>query len=73
MLECGGADALARAKEQLAPAAMVGNIHPLDVLCHGSAKDVENACKELIKKWGPGGRFVLSAGCGIPVKTLLKI
>lgn len=69
MPECGGADALAIAKKELAPATMIGNFHPLDVLCHGTPQDVENACQELIQKCAPGGRFILSPGCGVPVAT----
>ncbi len=65
MPECGGADALARAKKALAPATMVGNFHPVDIMLHGTPQDVDAACKELIQKCGPGGRFVLTAGCAI--------
>ena len=58
--EYGGADALARAKKQLAPASVSGNLHPLEVMLYGSPADVEVACKELIKKCAPGGRFTLA-------------
>jgi uroporphyrinogen decarboxylase len=69
MPECGGADALARAKDQLAPAMMIGNVHPVDVMLHGSPSDVEEACIDLIIKCAPGGRYVLSPGCGLPLDT----
>ncbi|MBW1798795.1 MAG: hypothetical protein JRJ21_10445 [Deltaproteobacteria bacterium] len=67
MAEYGGADALARAKEQLAPATVMGNIHPVDVMLHGSPSDVEEACIELIKKCAPGGRYGLGPGCMLPL------
>lgn len=69
MPEYGGADALARAKKELAPATVSGNVHPIDVLLMGTTSDVEDACIELIQKCGPGGRFVLAPGCGIPLDT----
>jgi uroporphyrinogen decarboxylase len=70
--ECGGADAVARAKEQLAPATVIGNIHPIDVMLHGTPSDVEEAAIELFKKCGPGGRYVLSTGCAIPTATSIE-
>lgn len=72
MPEYGGADALARAKEQLFPAMMMGNLHPVDVLLHGSPSDVEEACVELIQKCGPGGRFVLGPGCTVPLDASME-
>ena len=63
--EYGGADALARAKEKLAPAMVMGNINPIDVMLLGTPSDVEEACVELIHKCAPGGRFVLAPGCMI--------
>jgi uroporphyrinogen decarboxylase len=69
MPECGGADVLAKAKEELAPATMIGNINPVDIMLHGTPSEVEDACVELIKKCGPGGRFILSTGCEIPLDT----
>jgi len=72
MPEYGGTDALARAKKALAPATIQGNLHPLDVICHGTPQDVENACKELIKKCGPGGRFILSTGCAVLIASPIE-
>jgi uroporphyrinogen decarboxylase len=69
MPEGGGADALAEAKEQLAPAVMIGNIPPVDIMMHGSPSDVEEACVELIQKCAPGGRYILGTGCEIPIGT----
>jgi uroporphyrinogen decarboxylase len=63
--EHGGADALFKAKEMLAPAVIMGNLHPLDIMLHGTPSEVEEACVELIKKCGPGGRFILGPGCSL--------
>lgn len=67
--EFGGADMLARAKEELAPATVTGNIHPVDIMLHGSTSDVEEACVDLIRKCAPGGRFILGPGCFLPIDT----
>jgi uroporphyrinogen decarboxylase len=72
MPEYGGADALARAKEQLAPAMMIGNVHPVDTLLHGTTSEVEDACVELIKKCGSGGRFQLGPGCMVPLDAPIE-
>jgi uroporphyrinogen decarboxylase len=69
MPECGGADALAKAKEELAPATVMGNIDPVDVMLHGTPSEVEEMCVELIQKCGPGGRFVLGPGCTLGLDT----
>jgi len=63
----GGADDLAEAKRELAPAVISGNLAPVGLMVHGSPSDVEAACIELIQKCAPGGRYVLSGGCGIPI------
>jgi hypothetical protein len=39
MPSAGGADALAKAKLELAPATMQGNIDPVDVMMHGSIQE----------------------------------
>jgi uroporphyrinogen decarboxylase len=67
--ESGGADALALAKKELAPATVLGNVHPVDILLHGTPLDVEEACVELIQKCGPGGRFQLGPGCMYALDT----
>ncbi len=72
MPECGGEDALARAKDQLVPAVIAGNIHPIDIMLHGTPAEVEESCKKLIKKCAPGGRFILSAGCCLDVKVPME-
>ncbi len=63
----GGANDLAEAKRELAPAVISGNLSPVGLMVHGSPSDVEAACIELIQKCAPGGRYVLSGGCGIPI------
>jgi uroporphyrinogen decarboxylase len=65
----GGADDLAEAKRELAPAVIIGNLAPVGIMLQGSPSDVETACIELIQKCAPGGRYVLSGGCEIPVYT----
>ncbi len=42
---------------------LIGNVHPIDVLLYGSAEDVRQTSEECIKSAGPGGGFVLAAGC----------
>lgn len=69
MAESGGADALVRAKKELAPASILGNIHPVDIMLHGTPSDVEEASVELIKKCAPGGRFQLGPGCMYSLDT----
>lgn len=65
----GGAEDLAEAKRELAPAVMMGNLPPVCLMVHSSPSDVEAACIELIQKCAPGGRYVLSVGCGVPIHT----
>jgi uroporphyrinogen decarboxylase len=65
----GGADDLATAKRELAPAVMVGNLPPVCLLVHSSPSDVEAACIELIQKCAPGGRFFMGAGCEVPIES----
>jgi uroporphyrinogen-III decarboxylase len=72
MPDGGGADALVRAKRALAPATMQGNVPPVDVMLLGTPQDVENASKELIKKCGPGGRFVLCPGCDLAINVPME-
>jgi uroporphyrinogen decarboxylase len=39
---------------------------------HGTPSEVEEAAIELIKKCGPGGRYVLSPGCALPLATPIE-
>ena len=65
--EYGGAETLVKFKEELAPAAISGNIHPIDTLLLGTPSDVEEACAEAIRAAAPGGRFMLGPGCMLPL------
>lgn len=67
--EYGGADALLKIKKGIAPASVMGNLHPIDVMLLGTPSDVEKDSIELIKKCGPGGRFQLCPGCMLPIDT----
>lgn len=67
--ESGGADSLARIKKELAPVMVMGNIHPVDIMLHGTVSEVEETCIDLIKKCGPGGRFQLGPGCMYSLDT----
>jgi uroporphyrinogen decarboxylase len=51
---------------------LVGNLNPLGVLLKGTPKEVEETCKELIFKAGPGGGFILSTGGGTNIGTPLE-
>jgi len=44
---------------------LMGNIHPRDVMLRGTPQLVEETCKEVIQKLGPGGGFILSTGGGV--------
>jgi MtaA/CmuA family methyltransferase len=48
---------------------LFGNIDPSGVLGRGTAAQVREVSAALIRKWKPGGRFVLNAGCAIPSCT----
>jgi 5-methyltetrahydrofolate--homocysteine methyltransferase len=45
--------------------ALMGNVPSLHVLTEGKPKDVEESCKWLIARCGPGGGFILSSGGGL--------
>lgn len=53
---------------------LIGNMHQLQTLLHGTAKEVEMECREMISKAGPGGGYILSAsGClseGTPLENI---
>lgn len=65
----GGADDLVEAKKELTPATIIGNVHPIDIMLHGTPSDVERDCMELIQKCAPGGRYILGTGCEVPLYT----
>jgi uroporphyrinogen decarboxylase len=55
------ADAKTRIGDKMA---LIGNMHQLKTLQHGTPEEVELECKEMIHKAGLGGGYLLSAsGC----------
>lgn len=73
-----GADALEldyktdpqRARDIIAGrSAFTGNIDPSGVLALGTAQDVEWATRDLLRVFAGTSRFILNAGCAIPVTT----
>lgn len=48
---------------------LFGNIDPSGIIGRGTAEQVRNATRELIRLWKPGGRFILNSGCAIPPGT----
>lgn len=48
---------------------LFGNLDPSGVIGRGSVRQVTEASEALIRKWKPGGRFILNAGCAIPECT----
>jgi uroporphyrinogen decarboxylase len=55
------ADAKARIGDKMA---LIGNMHQLKTLQHGTPEEVELECKGMIRKAGRGGGYILSAsGC----------
>ncbi|HIQ05000.1 MAG TPA: hypothetical protein EYH31_04790 [Anaerolineae bacterium] len=53
---------------------LIGNMHQLRTLLNGTPDEVEQECRKLIAKAGPGGGYILSAsGClseGTPLKNI---
>jgi uroporphyrinogen decarboxylase len=45
---------------------LFGNIDPSGVLANGTVEEVQEATRQLISTWKPGGRFILNSGCAIP-------
>jgi len=48
---------------------LFGNIDPSGVISRGTAAQVRQATRDLIRIWKPGGGFILNAGCAIPATT----
>lgn len=46
--------------------AIMGNVHPIQIMWNGTADQVENASRECIAKAAIGGGYILSTGCEIP-------
>jgi len=45
-----------------------GNVSP-SLLAFGTAGEVEDCCKGLIDACAPGGGFILSSGCEVPINA----
>lgn len=58
---------IAKAKEVLhGKMCFAGNVDPVNIMLQGSARDVEDACNNVIETAGTDGGFVLMPGCDIP-------
>ncbi len=42
---------------------LIGNLDPVELLLYGSPEEVAQAAEDCIRQAGPGGGFVLAAGC----------
>ena len=49
--------------------ALMGNVHPIDVLWNGNPEMVKNESLKCIEKAGKNGKFILSGGCEVPRDT----
>jgi uroporphyrinogen decarboxylase len=58
---------IAKAKKVLhGKMCFAGNVDPVKVLLQGTAQEVEDACRGVIKTAGTDGGFILMPGCDIP-------
>ena len=48
---------------------LLGFVEPAHVMCEGSTSLVNEKCREAIKVLSPGGGFILSPGCALPIHT----
>lgn len=48
---------------------LLGFVDPANVMGRGSASDVREKCREAIGVLAPGGGFILSPGCALPIDT----
>ncbi len=51
---------------------LIGNVDPIEILTHGTIKDVENYVRKLIKVCAPGGGYILSSGHSITYSVKLE-
>jgi len=52
--------------------ALMGNVHPIDVLWNGTPELIREESLRCIEKAGKDGRFILSGGCEVPRDTPIK-
>lgn len=58
---------IAKAREVLhGKICVAGNVDPVKILLQGTAQNVEDACRGVIKAAGADGGFILMPGCDIP-------
>ena len=61
------------AKEEIGNSVCIeGNVDPTRALLSGRPEDVEREARECIAKAGPGGGFILSSGCEVPLDAPLE-
>jgi len=64
---------LQTAKEEIGRSVCIeGNVKPTRTLSSGRPQDVEMEARECIRKAAPGGGFILSSGCELPLNTPLE-
>jgi len=60
------------AVELPANTALIGNIHPVHVMCSDDPRIVENSVRHLAQSMGGRPGFILSTGCDLPLETPLE-
>lgn len=63
---------LAKAKEDLDGATILGNLHPTDVIWKGTPELIVKESKKCIDAAAEGGKFILGCGCDVPRDTALE-
>jgi uroporphyrinogen decarboxylase len=48
---------------------LLGFIDPANVICRGTLALIEEKCREALSVLAPGGGFILSPGCALPIET----
>lgn len=51
---------------------LVGNLHPVSLMLHGSVEEVHEEARQCLRKGIPGGRFLLSTAGGLAPGTPLE-
>ncbi len=64
---------LAKAREIVGDRiALMGNVHPIEVLWNGTPELIRSESLKCIEKAGENGRFILSGGCEVPRDTSIE-